>query len=480
MKPRSTIWPGLLLATAAQAATLSLTPAKDNTLYENSSGALSNGSGRYLFAGKTNEPALRRALLAFDLSAIPANAQLTRVALTLTLSKTISGAQAHTLRRVLAAWGEGNSDAGDPGGKGAIAATGDATWLHTFASTAFWTSPGGDYADTPSASQSVSGAGNYTWESAQMLADVRGWVSDPASNFGWVLLGNEAGNGTAKRFHSRETSTASQRPKLTVEYTLPNSAPTAGALPSLHLALRGGSISIDPAAAPASFSDADGDLLTYRIANSDTAKVAATLMENILFVGPKAPGSATLTLSAEDGRGGKVSVSFRVDVNTPPTLGAIPDQTIDENSATALIPLALADAETAAAALSLSARSGNTLLLPSSGIALGGSGAKRTLQLTPAPDQSGSATLTLRVFDGSDSTSQSFTLTVNPVVEAPVGDFDGDLEVGFADFFLFADHFGQTPASPGWDARYDLDADLAIGFGDFFLFADHFGAKAAP
>ncbi len=335
---------GLLLVNSVQALTLNLTPAKDNTLYENPSGALSNGSGRYLFSGRTNEGTLRRALLAFDLSALPADAQLTRVALTLTVSKTISGAQATGLHRVLADWGEGSSNAGDPGGKGTSAATGDATWTHRLASSSLWSAAGGDYTGSPSASQQVAGSGSYTWESAQMLADVQAWIGAPSTNFGWIVLGAETANGTAKRLHSREATTAALRPKLTIEYTLPNNGPIAGTIPDLHLPLRGGPTSLDPAAAPALFSDPDGDLLSYSVANSDTSKVGALLMENLLFIQPKAPGTTTLTLSAEDGRGGMVSLSFLVAVNTPPTLSAIPDQALDEGGSTGPIPLVLADA----------------------------------------------------------------------------------------------------------------------------------------
>ena len=47
-------------------------------------------------------------------------------------------------------------------------------------------------------------------------------------------------------------------------------------------------------------------------------------------------------------------------------------------------------------------------------------------------------------------------------------DFDGDGEVGFKDFFLFADAFG------GSDSRFDLDASGKVDLADFFLFADHF------
>ena len=54
-------------------------------------------------------------------------------------------------------------------------------------------------------------------------------------------------------------------------------------------------------------------------------------------------------------------------------------------------------------------------------------------------------------------------------------DFDGDGEVGFADFFLFAEAFGKKAA--GGDAKFDLDWDGAVGFGDFFAFAAEFGKK---
>ena len=57
----------------------------------------------------------------------------------------------------------------------------------------------------------------------------------------------------------------------------------------------------------------------------------------------------------------------------------------------------------------------------------------------------------------------------DPVAAA---DFDGDGEVGFDDFFLFADAFG------GSDDRFDLNGNGAVDLADFFLFADHFGQPA--
>ena len=51
-------------------------------------------------------------------------------------------------------------------------------------------------------------------------------------------------------------------------------------------------------------------------------------------------------------------------------------------------------------------------------------------------------------------------------------DFDLDGEIGFKDFFLFAEAFG------GSDPRFDLNASGTVDFADFYLFAEHFGQPA--
>ena len=51
-----------------------------------------------------------------------------------------------------------------------------------------------------------------------MVADVQAWVDNSSGNFWWLLKSNESANRTAKRFGSRENSTANQ-PELTVGYT---------------------------------------------------------------------------------------------------------------------------------------------------------------------------------------------------------------------------------------------------------------------
>ena len=205
--------------------TVSLLPQKDNTLYEDPAGQLSNGQGIYLFAGRTDDEGLRRGLIAFDLASIPTNATITDATLSMFLSRSgpSSAAVNISLSKALRDWGEGASNAGEPGGAGVQAEANDATWLHAFYDTSFWTTPGGDFSPTVSATTPVSTVNTtYTWSGSGLLADVQSWVSNPASNFGWVILANEIDAASAKRLNTRENS--SNPPQLTVTYQVPNHA----------------------------------------------------------------------------------------------------------------------------------------------------------------------------------------------------------------------------------------------------------------
>src|SRR3990172_8568898 len=214
----------------AAAAAATLQAAKDNTLYQDPAGSTSNGAGSYFFVGRTNNGELRRGLIAFDVASnIPAGSTITSVTLTLRMSRTQAATETIELRKVLADWGEGTSNADQQEGSGAPATTGDATWIHRFYNTSFWSSAGGDFSPTVSASTAVAGNGTYTWSSAQMVADVQSWLNNPSTNFGWLVLGNETVNQTAKRFDSRQNNQASNRPALLLEYTAPTATATATA-----------------------------------------------------------------------------------------------------------------------------------------------------------------------------------------------------------------------------------------------------------
>jgi spore coat protein A len=222
---------GLVLAApAARSETVTLDATRDNTLLESATGALSNGAGDSFYAGRTNQTSAldaRRAVLAFDVAGtIPAGSTITAATLTLRLNKTRDTvARTLTLHRLTADWGEGASVPQGNEGDGAPAQTGDATWLHTFYPASFWAAAGGDYDGGASASSSVGTAnGPYSWTSSALAADVQGWLDAPATDFGWILLGDESTAMTARGFDSRQANNAANRPKLVVTYTPPSSA----------------------------------------------------------------------------------------------------------------------------------------------------------------------------------------------------------------------------------------------------------------
>lgn len=234
----------LCAATVAVGDTVTIVPTRDNTIYEQCGGGCpdggSNGQGVRLFAGRTGSFGARRALVFFDIAGqVPAGALITSVELTLAVSASSSGtANDIMLHRLTADWGEGASNAGDPGGAGALPAAGDASWVYRFYDSVPWSAPGGegDYVPAASATRTLGGAGSYEWSSAQMVADVQAWRDDPSSNAGWMIKSTEASGGTSRRIGSRENSNPAERPSLIVEF-LP--APAVPAVNSLGLYVMG-------------------------------------------------------------------------------------------------------------------------------------------------------------------------------------------------------------------------------------------------
>jgi len=205
---------------AARAETVVVEARQDATLIESEDGGLANGSGPALFVGRNNASsnAVRRALLAFDVAAVvPDGAWVTAVALELEVTPSNHVPVALGLHRVLSPWSEGPSSAS--GGGGAAAEPGDATWLHATYDSVFWTDAGGDFEPIPSAVTSVGEPGRYVWSSTSALvADVQGWLDDPASSFGWILIGGEDTRQSARSLASRESPDVAARPRLLVDY----------------------------------------------------------------------------------------------------------------------------------------------------------------------------------------------------------------------------------------------------------------------
>jgi probable HAF family extracellular repeat protein len=107
--------------------------------------------------------------------------------------------------------------------------------------------------------------------------------------------------------------------------------------------------------------------------------------------------------------------------NTPPTISGLTNQSTFEDVAAGPFSFVVSDAETLAGSLTLSAQSSNPTLIPTTNFVFGGSGSNRTVTIIPAPNQYGSATLSVVVSDpyGASATN-SFGFTVTPVNDAPV------------------------------------------------------------
>lgn len=105
-----------------------------------------------------------------------------------------------------------------------------------------------------------------------------------------------------------------------------------------------------------------------------------------------------------------------IPVNFRPEVSWIPDQRTTPGAAVNNIAFTVNDVETSAASLTVTATSSNPTLLPVSGISFGGSGANRTVSLTPASAQSGVSSITLTVSDGAQSCATAFTITAANVV----------------------------------------------------------------
>lgn len=210
----------LLTIPATAQSVVEIQASKDNTLYEDATGALSNGAGESLFAGLTAKSEVRRALVAFDLASMPAGIQVDSVQVQLTMTKSLGTTEAVLLYRLTQAFGEGSSNAPGEEGAGTAASAGDATWLHAVRPGTSWSAPGGDFVATASASRSISATGTVVWySSAVLVADVSAWLADPSQNFGWIVLGNEESSGSAMRFASRQHASTAQRPILRVFYS---------------------------------------------------------------------------------------------------------------------------------------------------------------------------------------------------------------------------------------------------------------------
>lgn len=100
-------------------------------------------------------------------------------------------------------------------------------------------------------------------------------------------------------------------------------------------------------------------------------------------------------------------------LNTAPTVTAISDQATSQGSVVGPLSFTIGDGQTAAGSLTVTGNSSNIALIPAGNIVFGGSGANRTVTLTPVAGQTGAAKVTVYVSDGTLTASTAFTMSVN-------------------------------------------------------------------
>ncbi len=179
-------------------------------------------------------------------------------------------------------------------------------------------------------------------------------------------------------------------------------------------------------------SDADSPLSNLTLA-ATSSNVGLVANANISFSGsgsnrsmlivPTAnqSGTSTVTVTVSDGsltssRNFVLTVSGTPDA---PTISSITDVTVDEDVVSGAISFTVNDLETAATNLTVRATTSNSTLIPTNRITFAGTGASRTVTLRPATNQSGSASITLTVSDGTLSSSTTFNFTVRPLNDLP-------------------------------------------------------------
>lgn len=213
-----------------------------------------------------------------------------------------------------------------------------------------------------------------------------------------------------------------------VDVTSVNDAPTISSVPNLPIPIDGVSDEITVNLSDVE-TEASGLLLFATSSNpalipDGRVQFSGTGFQRKLTIRPLAAqsGFSTITLAVLDADGGVASTSFLAVVSSPNAFPIISDtgnQSMLQDQSIRL-NFTVSDRETPSADLVVTVSATDNVLVPASGLVLGGAGEFRSLTLTPARGMSGHATVTLRVRDSSGQiSSDSFELVVFPIAPPP-------------------------------------------------------------
>ena len=127
---------------------------------------------------------------------------------------------------------------------------------------------------------------------------------------------------------------------------------------------------------------------------------------------------ATAAVVTACGGGGGSGSRAAPTPNAAPVISAIPAQTINQDTPTQALAFTVSD-DGGIGAVKVLVSSEDSTLFPPNGLALGGSGANRTVTVTPAEDATGSARVSVTAIDAQGNTTSSiFPVTVKAVSQS--------------------------------------------------------------
>ena len=180
-------------------------------------------------------------------------------------------------------------------------------------------------------------------------------------------------------------------------------------------------------------------------------------------------GQVILDLTVTDGNGGQANGSVVLNVASVNDLpewiaGALPDSVV-LSGRSAFIDLDRAVIDVDGDALTWTGQGSGDVGLDIQ---------NATAQIFAPGDWVGEETIFISVSDGSDNgVGVSILVVRRQPLPVLLGDLNGDAEVNFSDFIVFAQAFGQTNSA----STADLNGDGRVDFSDFLIFAQNFGRK---
>jgi alpha-glucosidase (family GH31 glycosyl hydrolase) len=190
---------------------------------------------------------------------------------------------------------------------------------------------------------------------------------------------------------------------------------------------------------------------------TQVAAVSVPGFNSPAYLGLAVTANITATNSVDDTNSNQ-AVFSSLTWNNAVSLSTVPNQTTAESTPTPAIPFTVSS--TGGNPLTITAQSSNTNLLTAQNIVVNGSGADRTVVLTPRAGVVGASTVTLTASDGTNTASTQFNLTVFPASAAATSQIL--LEEDFGEYSagnlpgqpLLGSGFAPGGSWTGWDSTF--------------------------